>query len=167
MPQLLWDASALIKRYIKEAGSDTVNALFAVSPALPMASTFLSYAEASAILRRKLNQGVLAFRQFSDARLKLKQEVLTTPDFDLLTVDDADILDGIALNDRHNLNASDAAILAAYLRYARSRTVGLPACVLVASDQRFLRAANAEGLQTLDPEAVSVADLPALLAPLT
>jgi len=164
VPQLLWDASALIKKYYEEPGSETVEALFVVSPVLPMASTFLGYAETSAILRRKFNQGVLTPDQFREARLNLREEILINPDFDLLTVDDADILDGIALNDRYNLNASDAAILAAYLRYARSRTPGLPTCVLVAADQRFLRAANAEGLSTLNPESVPEVDVPVTLA---
>ncbi len=167
MPQLLWDASALAKRYAPEVGTATVKALFDFAPALPMASTFLGYAETSASLRRKLNQSVITLVEFNEARLRLKQEVLVNSNVDLLTVDDADILDGVALNDRHNLNASDAAILAAFLRYARSRTPGLPACVLVASDQRFLRAASAEGLQTLNPELVPVADVPVLLASLT
>jgi predicted nucleic acid-binding protein len=166
VPQLLWDASGLIKKYYKEVGSETVIALFEHTPALPMASTFLGYAETSAILRRKLNQSFLTAAQFNNARLLLRQEVLTNPGFDLWTVDDVAILNGIALNDRHNLNASDAAILVTFLRYARSRTPGLPACVLVASDQRFLRTANAEGLQTLNPESVSAADLSALLASL-
>jgi len=113
MPQLLWDASALIKRYYTEQGIETVNAIFSISPSFPMTATFLGYAETAVVLRRRLNQGVLTSVAFHQARLNLRQEVLINPDFDLLTVDDADILDGIALNDRHNLNASDAAILAA------------------------------------------------------
>ena len=105
MPQLLWDASALVKRYYAEPGSETVDDLFAISPALPMAATFLGYAEISAVLRRKFNQGLLTTDTFYDARSLLRPEVLLNSDFDLLTVEDGDILEGIALNDRHNLNA--------------------------------------------------------------
>jgi hypothetical protein len=48
-------------------------------------------------------------------------------------------------------------------RHAPSPDPGLPTCVLVTSDQRLLRAAAAEGLAALDPEMVSVADLPHVL----
>ena len=39
-----------------------------------------------------------------------------------------------------------------------------PSCVLVSADQRLLRAAQAEGVQTLNPEQLSAADLPAMLS---
>jgi predicted nucleic acid-binding protein len=45
MPILLWDASALVKRYSPEVGSDTVDALFLSSPASQMVATLLTYAE--------------------------------------------------------------------------------------------------------------------------
>ena len=70
-------------------------------------------------------------------------------------------LAGIALCDRHNLNASDAAILATYLEYAR--TVPTTRCAVVSSDQRFLRAALAEGLRALNPELIAPPDVPAAL----
>jgi hypothetical protein len=38
--------------------------------------------------------------------------------------------------------------------------------VLVASDQRLLRAAKAEGLEVLNPESVQAVDVPAFLAAL-
>jgi hypothetical protein len=38
--------------------------------------------------------------------------------------------------------------------------------VLVASDQRLLRAAKADGLEVLNPESVSATDVPAFLAAL-
>lgn len=40
------------------------------------------------------------------------------------------------------------------------------ACILVAADKRLLRSADAEGLKTLDPEALSVNDVPAFLSSL-
>ena len=45
MPSLLWDASALAKRYIKETGTSTVGALFAMVSAVQMLSTFTVYVE--------------------------------------------------------------------------------------------------------------------------
>jgi hypothetical protein len=53
-----------------------------------------------------------------------------------------------------------------YLRFARAQSPAAPACLLVTADQRLLRAAAAEGLQTLDPEQLPAADVPAFLAAL-
>ena len=164
MPQLLWDSSALIKQYLPEPGRASVNALFALSPAVPMAATYLTYAETAAALRRNVNAGNIQPAAFNSARVLLDSMVLNNPDFLLLSVDDAAVLAGVTLTDVHNLNSTDAAILAAYLRYARSQPAGNPVCVLVASDQRMIRTANAEGLQTFNPEAVAAADVAAALA---
>ena len=69
----------------------------------------------------------------------------------------------MALTDRPNLNTADAAMLAAYLRHGAAANSGLAACLLVASDRRLMRAAQAEGLAALNPETISAADLPAHL----
>jgi hypothetical protein len=61
------------------------------------------------------------------------------------------------------LNSTDGAILQAFLKGAiplRPSTVS----VLVASDQRLLRAAKAEGLEVLNPESVQPVDVQAFLA---
>ncbi len=66
---------------------------------------------------------------------------------------------------KHNsLDTTDAALLATYLRYAQAQPAGAGTSVLIAADQRLLRAAAAEGLIILDPEAIAAADVPALLA---
>ncbi len=41
MPQVFWDASALAKRYYREIGTETVNAIFAEVVVDNMATTFL------------------------------------------------------------------------------------------------------------------------------
>lgn len=127
-----------------------------------MTVTFMGYAETSAILRRKFNGGLILLGEFQQARLLLQTEVLLNPSFDLLTITDQDILDGMAITDRHNLNTADAAMLAAYLRRGQSEA-GIAACLLVASDKRLIRAAEAEGLFSLNPETVSPDTLAARL----
>jgi predicted nucleic acid-binding protein len=164
MPQLLWDASALGKRYAPENGTPTVNALFGTGLGVRMVGSLMGYAEAAASLRRRLNQGVLSLAEFSSARLALRRDLFAQPGFDLLPVDDASFLACIALIDQHNLNSSDAALLETYLRYNRAQPPGSPTCVLVASDQRLIRAADLEGLATLNPEKIDPADVPDLLA---
>ena len=144
MPQLLWDASALAKRYYDEAGREPVDRLFSAADTV-MLTTYMSYAETAAILRRKLNSGLLDPLAFRQARLALENEVLLSLSFGLLTLD-------------------DAAILAAFQRYAHAQPPAAPVCLLIAADRRLLRAATAEGVQTLNPEVFPVADIPALLA---
>lgn len=167
MPQLLWDASGLAKRYYGETGTATVNALFSVTPAPVMVVTYLGYAETAAILRRKLNQRDITFSTFRQARLLLETEALLDTVFSLLSVEDPDVLTGVELTDLHNINSTDASILAAYLRYAQSQPQDAPSCVLVAADRRLIRAAEAEGLRTLNPELVPATDIPAFLAHLS
>ncbi|MCI0463268.1 MAG: hypothetical protein L0Z62_40495 [Gemmataceae bacterium] len=62
-------------------------------------------------------------------------------------------------------HSTDASILAAFLKYA-GQQLPTTACVLLAADQRLLRAAQAEGLKTLNPERITDADVPAFLAAL-
>ena len=161
MPQALWDASALAKRYTLETGSATADAVFASHPMPQMVTTFLSYAETFSLLLRKHNRGDISLSLFSSAISALQAETLNSQDFNLLSMNDGDILRGVEFVRRYNINSSDAAILAAYLRFSHSQMLGASPCFLVASDKRLLRAADAEGLATLNPEIVLPADVPA------
>ncbi len=159
MPLLFWDASGLAKRYYTESGTETVHGIFEFDTALPRVVSLMGYAETAAILRRKFNSSLLTETEFQTARMILQAEVLLNPGFDLLTITDQDILDGMAITDRHNLNTADAAMLAAYLNRGRVAGTGLADCLLIASDKRLIRAAEAEGLFSLNPETVSPTEL--------
>lgn len=166
MPLLLWDASALAKRYIIEIGSDTVDALFDALPFASMRAPLWGYAETFAILVRRRNGGQISAIAFAEAVANLQTEILLSPDFGLLAIDDNAILDGLGHILQHNINSADAAILAAFQQYIHSLPLGSPSCILVASDRHLLRAANAEGLTTLNPELMTASDIPAFLASL-
>src|SRR6266581_3987874 len=120
MPALLWDASALAKRYCPEVGSDTVDALFNAAPAPQMVITFPGYAETFSVLVRKHNRGNITTATFSTAKSLLRLEVIDSSRFVLIAVDTGAVMDGIDLIERYNVNASDAAILAAYLNFSRA-----------------------------------------------
>jgi hypothetical protein len=161
---LLWDASALAQRYAPEMGHQTVNALFTAIPRTQMVTTVLGYSETCAALVRKRNGGVLDAATFSVARSALRAEVIDDPEFGVLAVEFVDILGGIDFN-RHNLNSADASILMTFLSFAQSQPAPTTS-VLAAADQRLLRAAQAEGLTTLNPELMSAADVAAFVAAL-
>jgi len=162
---VLWDASALAKHFVTELGSQTVDAVLAAIPRDQMVTTVVGYSEPFAALLRKHNQGVINATGLTAAQAALRNEVIDDPDFVVLALEFDDILNGIELIGRHNLNSTDAAILQAFLKHAglmRSSAVS----VLVASDHRLLRAARAEGLEVPDPESVQPADVPPFLAAL-
>src|SRR2546429_3000060 len=128
---VLWDASALLKRYTEEIGSDAVDAVFHAVPVSAMVSTFWGYAECCAILVRKRNAGRLSAPEFTAAVSELYQDVIRSGGFGLLSLDDETVLNSIALIAQRNLNSADAAILTAYLEYADGLPDGRPTCVLV------------------------------------
>lgn len=162
---VFWDASALAKRYTEESGRDTVDALFANATASQMVATPWTYAETYSILLRRYNGGVLDRRTFTGAVTLLQAEVVHDPDFRLLTIADATVFASLALMRAHNINAVDAALLAAYLGASQISSAATPG-LLVTADQRFERAARAERLPTLNPQTLAAADVPAFLAAL-
>jgi hypothetical protein len=162
---LFWDASALVKRYVVEIGSATVGAIFAGSTPMSHTTTPWGYAEAYSVLLRRHNQGHFGRNAFSVAANTLEAEVVNSGDFRFLPIDDATIFASPLMMQRHNLNATDAAMLTMLLDVLPNLATG-DALILVAADTRLLRAGAAEGLATLNPETVPAADVPALLAAL-
>lgn len=163
MNRFLFDASALAKRYLVEAGTALVNHLFAQAGHNRLACLMLGAAEVVAALVRKRNSRLLTPAMFAAAMTELRAEVLSATDFLKLPSDNALVEASIPLIDRHAINATDAVLLRAALDLAyQLRAIG-DELVLVASDQRLLRAAQAEGLLTFDPETQTQAALDALL----
>jgi len=166
MALLFWDASALVKRYFVEVGSQTVDALLAAGSRHELATTPWGYAETYSVLLRRMNSGVIDAAAFAAATTALQTEVVMGSDFDLLTIGDATVFASPAMMNRHNLNATDAAILTLLLEYSQTLASGRAGCVVIAADRRLLRAADVEGLGTIDPEALAHVDVPGLLASL-
>ena len=84
---------------------------------------------------------------------KILNEVINNQSgFQTISVPDSLVWDSIRLIERHSLNSVDAMVLRSALDTAiELRSTG-DRLVLVASDQRLLRAARAEGLQIFNPE---------------
>ena len=167
MAILLWDASALAKRYAPEVGSDTVDALFEAVPSSQKVSTAVSYAEIYSILLRKRNQNAIDQAAFAKAKSSLRSELINDPDFVLLSIDDDAFYSGIAPMEKHNLNSTDAALLIVFQSYIQSFALNSAAkFLLVAADDRLVRTAKAEGILAVNPESLPVADVPSYLAAL-
>ena len=161
MPYLLWDASALSKRYTPETGSDVVKALFENRDDFQNVTTIWGYSETFSILLRRCNSGTIRRDSFVNATSALRMEIIESDKTNVLSIDDETVLNSLSMMQKHNLNSTDAALLVLYLRF---QSVASKPCVLVAADRRFVRSAIAEGLPAIDPENFATADLPNFIA---
>ncbi len=138
------DTSALVKRYIVEAGTPVVQTL--ATRHGPVATAKIAYAEVHAGFARKRREGRLSEREYTSAcglfesdwqayvRLDLQDEVLVLAR-DLLR--------------KHPLKGFDAIHLASAIRL---RTALAEDMMFAAADARLLNAARAERLRALNVE---------------
>lgn len=114
----------------------------------------MTIAETIAVLNRRRNELRMSDEDFELVARRFLEEVSYLTHWRL---HDEDLLNATAFIPGYNLNASDALHLFTALRLdsvlERTRQDHV---VMVASDRRLLRAAAAERLQTLDPEADSL-----------
>jgi predicted nucleic acid-binding protein len=159
------DGSALGKRYVAEPGTPLVDHLLDHVAADRLIVLNVGFAEVVSILVRRRNAGVLSNATFSQALLHLGQEIIHAAN--LRKVEPTNPLVIAALNhiQNHSVNSTDAIVLHAALGVAHILRTRGDDLVLVASDQRLLRAAQAEGLATFDPESQDQAALAALIGP--
>lgn len=135
------DASALVKRYVKEPGSEIVRQL--VRKRVRLAASIVSSVEVPAALFRRARQGDLAIDQ---ARRHAAQVMSDLDQIEVVEVRAA-VLDLAAdLVSRHPLRAYDAIQLASALRLLRE---GGLAMTFVCADRTLCAAASAEGLKGL------------------
>lgn len=151
-----FDASALVKRYTREAGSDTINFLFANVPLTRMQCLILGAMEVFWICVRKGNDGRITKSEFVRAVTHLKSEVINRhSEFKTISVPDTLVLNSMSLIESHSLNSVDAIVLRSALDIATELRNTGNRLVLVASDQRLLRAAQTEGMLVFNPEIAS------------
>ena len=159
------DASALAKRYAPETGTSLINHLFASVTSDRLCVFNVSVAEILSALVRKRNAGGITSAGFVQALADFRFEVVQPIQPRKIVADNLLVTAAFPLIESHSINATDGIILRAALDLATPlRSVG-DDLVLVAADQRLIRAAQAEGLTTFNPETQSQAELDALLGP--
>jgi predicted nucleic acid-binding protein len=156
------DASAWIKRFHQEPGTDVVNRLVDRLLAIPqrLAISPLGLAEVIAALNRYRNEGRLPPLLCRQATARL---LLEAKDMDAQPMSEAIVIESLTYISQHNLNASDALYLRQMFLLRRLLQRAGHDLVLVAADRRLLRAATTEGFVTLDPEAASISDVEVLV----
>jgi predicted nucleic acid-binding protein len=153
-----------VKKYVEEDGSERVEQLFndllAVKPPRLMCSR-CGVTEVMAALNRRQNAGKISRSVFAVAYMQLERDRRS---MQLLTVRNYQIDGSARLILTHNLNSTDALHLQVALEtHSRLRSQG-DRLLFFCADHRLLRAAQAEGLTTFNPETGTEPQLVALLA---
>jgi hypothetical protein len=108
---------------------------------------------------------VISDAYFAQALLDFETEIVQAAAVRKMSVSNRLALSAFPLIVAHSINSTDAVTLTSALALARKLRAKGDDLVLVASDQRLLRAAQAEGLITFNPESQDHAALSVLLAP--
>src|SRR6266849_4350253 len=159
------DGSALAKRFVPETGSALVDFVLENVGEPRIYILNIGYAEVVSVLVRKKNAGALSAAQFAQALLNLDQEIIQSLGKHVLSFDNAVTADALALIVKHSINSTDAILLQVAMDVAQHLRGGGDDLALVSSDQRLLRAAQAEGMITFNPESQDQAALGLLVGP--
>jgi predicted nucleic acid-binding protein len=135
-----FDASALVKRYVREPGSVVVRRLLASGI---VASSRLSEVEVSSGLIRRAREGAFTTERRDRMLGALQQDVPALAIVEITPEITADARDLLL---RHSLRAGDAIQLASCLYLQRNLAHSVP---FVAFDKRLVQAAYAEGVTVL------------------
>lgn len=153
MYHFYFDASALVKRYTEEVGSEKVDYLFENIPLNQLKCLTLGAAEVFWVCVRKKNDGRITHYEFTHAVINLTREVTSnTSDFYTAPVPDSLVWTSLKLIETHSINSVDAMVLRSAIETAVELNGTDDKLVLVASDQRLLRAASNEELLIFNPE---------------
>ncbi len=158
------DASAWSKRYTGEPGWESVDALLdevAAAGQARLLASAITHAETLSALVRFRNRTALPDEEFDRVlgRLMADRDRLFW-----LSVPENAFRGCTSLILKHNLNATDAALLWVLLDFRAVVQAGNGQLWLIACDKRLLRAASLEGLPCLDPEISSRREVRQLLA---
>jgi predicted nucleic acid-binding protein len=159
-----FDASALVKRYSPEDGTELVNELFHQLPIAQMTCAVIGVLEIISVLVRKRNDGRLSLKLFTQAMLELNKEIIEDENFPIASIDDELILSTLDLIPQHNINATDAITLRSCLNLQQLLQNQGQHLVLWSCDKRLLRAAQHEGIAVFDPEVETMTQLQTTLA---
>jgi predicted nucleic acid-binding protein len=139
------ETSALVKRYIREAGTERTLSLLR-DPDNTFATLSVTQVEFRSAIRRREKNGDLPSR-IADHLLDLFQ-IHTKDEYTVLAISPVVIDLARAIVDRHILRGYDALQLAAYLAFKVFG--GISPTLFVCSDRALLRAATLEGADVVD-----------------
>jgi predicted nucleic acid-binding protein len=140
------ETSALVKLYVREAGTDRVLALTEQTAGNRFAILTLSKIEFRSAVRRREKNGGIPAKVANHLLDRFEHHLQST--FVTQTITDFVVDIACALLDRHALRAYDAIQLAGYMALG---TTGTDVPVFVSSDQPLLEACRQERVPVMDP----------------
>ena len=144
------DTSALVKRYLAEAGTAWVRLLLAPTSGNTVAISEVTLVEAAAALAARQRGGFITIEERDNALDLLLLHADT--EYNLVPLGRATVDRALALTQQHRLRGYDAVQLATGLRVAETwRAANLALPTFVSADQDLLAAAAIEGLATDNP----------------
>jgi predicted nucleic acid-binding protein len=144
------DTSALVKRYVDEAGSTWMRDICDPSGDPVLVTSVLLIAELTSALNRRLREESILAHDYERLRDAFRRDCLR--EYEILPISDTVVELACELLERHPLRASDALHLATSLTAHRLfANVGLPSPVFIGADARLLDAAVTEGLGIGNP----------------
>ncbi|HEX3035752.1 MAG TPA: type II toxin-antitoxin system VapC family toxin [Thermodesulfobacteriota bacterium] len=143
---IYFDTSALVKRYVEEKGTQTVNALLLSGELIT--TSILTYPEMKAAFAKKYRLKEMAEESYKKATENFKKD-WDVPVFSIIGLTSQVAYLAGALIERNVLRALDATHLASAL--TAKEHFGIPALFISADDQ-LNKAAASEGLDVTNPE---------------
>lgn len=144
------DSSALVKRYVAEAGTGWVANLCATSAGHTLYTVRISGAEIVAALFLRVRTGTLAESDAQAAAAQFRADLRDRYQIVETTEQVVDL--AMMLAERHGLRGYDSIQLAAALALQLARdSLSLSAITFVCADDRLNTAAEAEGLSVENP----------------
>jgi predicted nucleic acid-binding protein len=147
------DASALVKRYRREIGSEVVNDTIdrvSADDARRLFVSSLTTIETLSILNRRRNESHMPLADFIVALRGIIGELKRFSHY--LVIDDQLIISSAQYTIKHNINSADAIHVAILLSLQNVVRQGNDNLLCLAADKRLVRAARAEGITVVDPE---------------
>ncbi|MDH4153558.1 MAG: type II toxin-antitoxin system VapC family toxin [Nitrospira sp.] len=135
-----WDTSALVKQFIREAGTDEALALRADAP--PHATATIAYTETFSAFRRRVREASLNEPHYHEVVRRFIQEWSA---YVRINLDDSILGRSRTLLERYPLRTLDAIHLASAIELQEQ--LHEPS-ILISADTQLLRAAMAEHLET-------------------
>lgn len=144
------DTSALVKRYIDEAGSDWVRAMLGQSPSPSVIVVHLALVEMTSALARRRRDGTLTPAEYAQIQAAFRSDCLN--EYSIVSVVDGIIDEASRLLERYPLRAYDAVHLAAAVVANRHLLADdLAPLAFLSADDHLNEAASAEGLTVDNP----------------
>ncbi len=146
------DASALAKRYVREAGTPLINHLFNRLRVTSLVCLLESVGEVISVMVRCRNGKLISPAFFRKALSRFDKEVIHCNELEKVHPIDSRVAASWKIIEKHSINSTDAIILRCALDKAAELRAHGHDLVMVSSDSRLVRAAKAEGLITFNPE---------------